>query len=180
MGHTVALDRVVGDPAEHGESALLAEAEALLHPREEVCEREVPSAHTLGDPRRATREGQGADTVGSEGDVERFTRARLDGRKDVARGVIGRRGRPEHESRVKQLQSRDFDADRELLGNVLPHRREEFARGGEDDERSRLGDLEVDRLSSGRVCRIYQSETGEFPVVRGLYQEGALEPGTHQ
>lgn len=114
-------------------------------------EGEVAPTNALGDARRATRERQSADAVRPERDIEGFARSGVDGSKDVASGVFdGGRG-SEDQARVGQLQGRDFDPDRELFGDVLPDGGEELARGGENDERSRLRDLEVDRLPSGRI-----------------------------
>lgn len=159
---TVTLDGVVRDTAQHGEPALLAEVEPLLHPREEMRERKVAPTNALWNARRATRERQSADAVRSERDVERFARSGVDGSKDVAGGVLDRGGGSEDQARVGQLQGRNFDPDRELLGDVLPNGREELARRGENDERSRLSDLEVDRLPSGRVRGVYIAGVSVF------------------
>lgn len=57
---TIALDRVVGNPGQHGEPVGLVEAEALHHPRVEVRERDVASAYRCfkGEERK------GMDVIG--------------------------------------------------------------------------------------------------------------------
>lgn len=60
---TVALDGIMGDAAQHGESIVRAYIEFFSHPRVEGGERKVSASHTFRQSCRPRREGQGADAV---------------------------------------------------------------------------------------------------------------------
>lgn len=113
----------------------------------------MTSPDSLGNAGGSTGEREGSDRVGSEGDVERLGLELLHVGEHV--GSIRGLG-AEQEARGGELQSRDLDADLELLLDVGADGREEGTSGGEDDESARLGDLEVDGLARWRVggiCR---------------------------
>lgn len=58
---TVSLNWVVCDATEHSEALAFVHLEASGHPREEVGQAEVATAHTLGNARAAAGEGQSAN-----------------------------------------------------------------------------------------------------------------------
>ncbi|KAJ1843361.1 hypothetical protein LPJ57_009770, partial [Coemansia sp. RSA 486] len=129
---------------------ILAQAKLGRHPREEVCQRVVPSTHALGDACAAAGERQGSDRIMAHG--HNVIDAGLLVVVVVAHNVVC--FVQTQRAVVLQHQRGHRACDVELGSDVLLDLFRQGACALKHNQASWLGHRQVDVLAGWRICRI--------------------------